>query len=97
MTGDLSNFNKEKRKQIRETVAAMVGCERNRVSLNGYRHSESFIAIVSIEVIYIGKLVAIKEQDRDRFVRLDIDYFTVDFIKVILKISQGKPSLFSCE
>eukprot|EP00105_Crassostrea_gigas_P015056 XP_011431935.1 PREDICTED: uncharacterized protein LOC105331445 isoform X7 [Crassostrea gigas] len=87
VTGDLSNFNKEKRRQIRETVAAMVGCKTDRVSLNGYRHSESFIAIVSIEVIYVGKLVAINEQDRYRFVRLNIDYFTVDFIKVILKIS----------
>lgn len=90
MIGDLSNFNKKKRRLIKETVAAMVGCKTDRVSLNGYRHSESFIAIVSIEVIYVGNLVAIKEQDRDRFVRLDIDYFTVDFIKVILKISQGK-------
>nr|XP_034334894.1 uncharacterized protein LOC117680649 [Crassostrea gigas] len=88
VTGDLSNFNKEKRRNIRETVAAMVGCKTDRVSLNGYRHSESFIAIVSIEVIYVGKLVAINKQDRYRFVRLDIDYFTVDFIKVILKISQ---------
>nr|XP_034332290.1 uncharacterized protein LOC105331445 isoform X1 [Crassostrea gigas] len=88
VTGDLSNFNKEKRRNIRETVAAMVGCKTNRVSLNGYRGSESFIAIVSIEVIYVGKLVAINKQDRYRFVRLDIDYFTIDFIKVILKLSQ---------
>lgn len=90
MTGDLSNFKKEKRRNIRETVAAMVGCKTERVFLNGYRCSESFIAIVSIEAIYVGKLVAINEQDKYRFVRLDIDYFTVDFIKVILKISQGK-------
>lgn len=90
MTGDLSNFKKEKRRNIRETVAAMVGCKTERVFLNGYRCSESFIAIVSIEAIYVGKLVAINEQDKYRFVRLDIDYFTVDFIKVILKILQGK-------
>ncbi|XP_065927180.1 uncharacterized protein [Magallana gigas] len=88
VTGDLSNFNKEKKRNIIETVAAMVGCKTDRVSLNGYRRSESFIAIVSIEVIYVGKLVAINKQDRYRFVRLDIDYFTVDFVKVILKISQ---------
>ncbi|XP_052708658.1 uncharacterized protein LOC128183596 [Crassostrea angulata] len=86
--GDLSHFNKKKRRKIKKTVAAMVGCKTKRVFLNGYGHSGSFIAIVSIEVIYIGKLVAINEQDRYRFVHLDIDYFTVDFIKVILKISQ---------
>lgn len=90
MTGDLSNFNKDKRRKIRETVAAIVGCKTDRVFLNGYRLSESFIAIVSIEVIYVGKLLALKEQDRDRFVHLDIDYFTVDFITVISKLSQGK-------
>lgn len=90
MLGDLSNFNKEKRRLIKETVAAMVECKTDRVILNGYGRSGSFFAIVSIEVIYVGKLVALKEQDRYRFVRLDIDYFIVDFIKVISKLSQSK-------
>lgn len=90
MLGDLSHFNEKKKNKIKKTVAAIVGCKTKRVFLDGYGNSESFIAIISIEVIYIGKLVAINEQDRYRFVRLGIDYFTVDFIKVILKISQGK-------
>lgn len=97
MLGDLSNFSKEKRRNIKKTVAAIVGCKTDRVFLNGYRHSESFIAIVSIEVIYVGKLVALKKQDRYKFVHLDIDYFTLDFIKVISKLSQGNDlSFFNC-
>lgn len=59
--GDLLNFNKEKRRNIREIVVVMVGCKIDWVFLNGYCYLESFIVIVLIEVIYVGKLVVINE------------------------------------
>lgn len=91
---DLSTFNQEKRKEIQEIISAIVGCETNRIFFNGYRHSESFIAIVSVEVIYVKKLLAIDEQGRQKFEGLDIDYFTVDFFKVFLRLSKGKNSSY---
>lgn len=86
--GDLSTFNQEKRKKIQNIISVIVGCETNRIFFNGYRQSESFIAIVSVEVIYVKKLLAINEQDRQKFEGLDIDYFTVDFVKVFLRLSK---------
>lgn len=94
MLGDLSTFNQEKRKKIQNIISVIVGCETNRIFFNGYRQSESFIAIVSVEVIYVKKLLAINEQDRQKFEGLDIDYFTVDFVKVFLRLSKGKNSFF---
>lgn len=86
--GVLSTFNQEKRKKIQESISAIVGCLTNRIFFNGYRHSESFIAIVSVEVIYVKKLLAINEQDTQKFEGLDFDYFTVDFVKVFLRLSK---------
>lgn len=94
MLGVLSTFNQEKRKKIQESISAIVGCLTNRIFFNGYRHSESFIAIVSVEVIYVKKLLAINEQDTQKFEGLDFDYFTVDFVKVFLRLSKGKNSSY---
>lgn len=71
-------FNVEDETKIRETVANIVGCSIEDIRVNGYRRSHSFFLVLSIREIYMGRLFTIQQHDKDKLLKLKIDYFKDD-------------------
>lgn len=87
---NLSCYTQVEIRKILETVADIVGCNSTEIVVNGYRHSSSFLVVLSIEKKHVKKLLTMKQQEKDKLSRLNIDYFIVDFIKVYLQSPQGR-------
>lgn len=87
--GNLSCYTPVEIRRIQETVADIVGCNATEIVVSGYRHSSSFLAVLSIEKKQLKKLLTIKQQEKDKLSRLNIDFFIVDFIKVYLQSPKG--------
>lgn len=87
--GNISCYTLVEIRRIRETVAAIVGCKLTEIDVNGYRHSTSFLAVLSIKKKYARKLLTMKQKEKDKLSRLNIDYFIVDFITVYLQSPKG--------
>lgn len=49
----------------------------------------SFFIVLAIKDIYIEKLLNIKEHDKDKLRKLNIDYFKDDFKTISLKQTKG--------
>lgn len=71
-------FKVEDETKIRETVANIVGCSTEDIRVNGYRLANSFFLVLSIREIYIGRLFTIQQHDKDRLLKLKIDFFKDD-------------------
>lgn len=71
-------FNVEDENKIRETVANIVGCSIEDIRVNGYLPSTSFFLVISIRTIYTGRLFTIQQHDKDKLMKLKIDYFKDD-------------------
>lgn len=89
VNGNISCYTPVEIRRIKETVAAIVGCKLTEIDVNGYRHSSSFLAVLSIEKKYVRKLLTMKQEEKDKLSRLNIDYFIVDFITVYLQSPKG--------
>lgn len=87
---NLSNYTPYEIKQIQETVAVIVGCNSTEIVVSGYHHSSSFLVDLSIEKKHVRKLLTMKQQEKDKLRRLNIDYFIVDFSTVYLDMPEGK-------
>lgn len=87
---NLSSYTPVEIRKIQETVADIVGCNSTEIAVCGYRHSSSFLVVLSIEKKHVKKLLTMKQQEKDKLSRLNIDYLIVDFIKVYLQNPQGK-------
>lgn len=87
--GNLSCYTPVEIRRIQETVAEIVGCNSTEIVVSGYRHSSSFLAVLSIEKKHVKKLLTMKQQEKDKLSRLNIDFFIVDFIKVYLQSPKG--------
>lgn len=90
MRGKLSCYTKAEIEKIRDTVAAIVGCNSTEIHLNGYYPSASFLVVLSIENKRARKLLTVEQQAKDKLCRLNIDYFIVDSITVYLQNHIGK-------
>lgn len=90
VNGNISCYTPVEIRRIKETVAAIVGCKLPEVDVNGYRHSSSFLTVLSIEKKYVRKLLTMTQKEKDKLSRLNIDYFIVDFITVYLQSPKGK-------
>lgn len=69
---------------IKDTVAAILGCTTAGIFVSGYDHSTSFFVVLSIRQLYLRKLFAMEEQEKEKLTGLNIDYFIVDFITVYI-------------
>lgn len=89
---NLSCYTLVETRKIQETLAAIVGCSPTEIVVTGYRHSSSFLAVLSVKKKHVRKLLTMEQHGKDELSRLKIDYFIVDFITVYL---QGKKKVSS--
>lgn len=87
--GNLSCYTPVEIRNIQETVADIVGCNSTEIVVSGYRHSSSFLAVLSIEKKHVKRLLTMKQQEKDKLSRLNIDFLIVDFIKVYIQSPKG--------
>lgn len=89
--GNLTEYSSERIKQIKDTVAAIVGCTSEEILVGGFTHSNSFFVILAIKDIYYSKLLDMGQQDRDKLRQLNIDFLIVDLKEILLDPWKGKP------
>lgn len=89
VVANIGCYGTEKFTEIRETVAAIVGCTIEEVLVDGYLHSASFILVLSIKNYFVNKLLALKRKDKDKLCKLNIDYFKIGSIVIRLKFLRG--------
>lgn len=87
--GNISNYTAEQIGLIRETVAAIVGCDSEEIDLNGLCNSTSFFVDLSMKERYVDSLLNMKQQDKEKLILLNIDYFIVDLNFEYLKNPKG--------
>lgn len=87
--GSISKYTADQIETIKETVAAIVGCNKEEVYLNGFRKSTSFFVVLSIKEKYVKGLFSMKLQDEEKLIRLKIYYFIVDSRFKYLKSPEG--------
>uniref|UniRef100_A0A8W8P4M3 DZIP3-like HEPN domain-containing protein n=1 Tax=Magallana gigas TaxID=29159 RepID=A0A8W8P4M3_MAGGI len=82
--GNLTEYSSERIKQIKDTVAAIVGCTSEEILVGGFTHSNSFFVILTIKYIYYSKLLDMGQQDRDKLRQHNIDFLIVDLNVILL-------------
>lgn len=85
----IHHFSTDEETKIKETVANIVGCSIEDIRVHGYLNGMSFFIVLAIKDIYIEKLLNIKEHDKDKLRKLNIDYFKDDFKTISLKRTTG--------
>lgn len=88
--GDILNYTKDQIGIIKETVAAIVGCDNEEIHLNGLCTSTSFFVVLLIKEIYVNVLLNIGQEDKEKLISLNINYFLVDSDQVDLENPKGK-------
>lgn len=63
-------------------MANIVGCSIEEIRVHGYLNSNSFFVVLAIKDIYIEKLLAMGQHDKDKLRKLSINYFK-DGLKTI--------------
>lgn len=71
-------------------MAVILRCKEEDVLLNGAQHSQSFLLSLSVKEPYGRKLLALKEKDRLKLRRLNIDYLIIDGEILDIEIPKGK-------
>lgn len=82
--GSISDYTTNQIEIIKETVAAIVGCDNEEIHLNGFCKSTSFFVVLSIKEKYINSLFNMKQQDKEKLIGLNINYFIIDSDHVYL-------------
>lgn len=93
--GNLSAYTPSEIKKIKQTVAAIVGCNSEEIYVNGYNHSTSFFVILSMNEKYVRRLLTMHQHDKDKLRRQNIDYFIFDFMTVYIECATGKTCNFT--
>lgn len=91
--GNLSDYCQKDIENMKETIAAIVGCSKEDIHENGFCHSSSFFMVLSMKEVYIRKLLAIKQKDKDMLYNLNVTYFIYDNEKFPLKISKDQADI----
>lgn len=86
---NIHHFSTDEETKIKETVANIVGCSKEDIRVHGYLNGMSFFIVLAIKDIYIEKLLNIKDHDKDKLRKLNIDYFKDDFKTISLKRTTG--------
>lgn len=87
--GNISNYTADQIGIIKETVAAIVGCDNEEIHLNGFYNSDSFFVVLSMKERYVNGLFNMKPQDEEKLVNLNINYFIQDSDHVYLINPKG--------
>lgn len=87
--GDISDYAADQIGIIKETVANIVGCDKEKIYLNGFCDSTSFFVVLSIKRRYVNGLFNMKQQDKETLISLNINYFIVDSDCVYLEYPKG--------
>lgn len=82
---NLHHFSTEDETKIRETVANIVDCSIEEVRVHGYLRSTSFFVVLAIKEIYIERLLAMTQHDKDKLRKLKIDYIQDGFKTIKLQ------------
>lgn len=89
MPGNLSNYKQRYIEKIKQTVAEMVECTVEKIQVVGIRPSDSFLIVLFLKNVSLRKLWTMKQQDKDKLLRLNIDYIVADLNFVFLEGSKG--------
>lgn len=89
--GNITNYTLNQIRIIKETVAAIVGCDNEEIHLNGLSKSTSFLVVLLMKERYINGLFNMKQQDKEKLANLNINYFIADSNYVYLeKVKEKK-------
>lgn len=88
--GNLSDYCRRDIENIKETIAAIVGCKKEDIHENGFRHSSSFLMVLSMKEVYIRKLLVMKQKDKDTLYNLNITFFIYKNERFYLSLSKGR-------
>lgn len=80
--------------KIRETVANIVDCSIEEIRVHGYLRSTSFFIVLAIKEIYIGRLLAMTQHDKDKLRKLKIDYIRDGFKTIKMQQTTGDKVFF---
>lgn len=83
--GNISNYTADQIGIIKESVAAIIGCDNEEIHLNGFYNSDSFFVVLSMKEKYVNGLFNMKQQDKKNLIKLNIDYFIIDSGHIYLK------------
>lgn len=76
---------------IKQTVAALLGCTANIISVRKSNYNISYIdVVVSIKQLYLRNLIRLKEHDKKKLIGVNIDCFIADSVTVFLNPTKGK-------
>lgn len=89
MEGNLSDYSPERIAEIIETLAVLLNCSSREILIGGACPSASFLLVLSIKDAYSCKLLALKQCDKNKLTKLDIDYIIVDLTVINLQPSKG--------
>lgn len=89
VVANLQNFSPEDELKIKKTVAKIIGCSLEEIKVHGYLPSSSFLLVLSIKEIYIKRLLAMRQHDKDTLIKLNIDYLKDDFMTIRLMEKSG--------
>lgn len=87
--GNISNYTTDQIGIIKETVVAIVGCDSEDIHLDGFLNSDSFFVVLSMKERYVNGLFNMNQQDKEKLVNLNIDYFIIDSDHIYLKNPKG--------
>lgn len=87
--GNISNYTADQIGIIKESVAAIIGCDNEEIHLNGFYNSDSFFVVLSMKAKYVNGLFNMKQQDKKNLIKLNIDYFIIDSGHIYLKNPKG--------
>lgn len=87
--GDISNYTPAQIGIIKETVSAIVGCDNEEIHLNGVCRSTSFFVVLSMKERLVDGLFNMKQQDKEKLISLNINYFIVGSDHIYLKTPKG--------
>lgn len=87
--GNISNYTADQIRTIQETVANIVGCDKEGIHLNGFCKSTSFLVYLSMRERNVDELYNMKQHDKEKLISLNIHYLIVDTNYVYLKNPKG--------
>lgn len=75
--------------KIKQTVAEIMGCSTEEIIDGGIYPSCSFFVVLSLKTEYLMKLLNMKQKDKDKLCKLNIDYIIADLNVIYLERSKG--------
>lgn len=94
VNADLKYYTKEKIQDIVQVVADILRCKKEDIEIHSFEHSQSFILTLSIKKNYKWKMSDLNAEERQKLLRLDVDFLIVGKETLVLDPSKGKCFFF---